>query len=59
MSDDLVPKLREIEESSYGLSLCLSQIRKIAGKAADHIEKLESREHAVKAAIDALKEAKQ
>jgi archaellum component FlaC len=56
MSDDIVARLREIEESAYGLGASLTQVRKVAGKAADRIEQLERRERAVKAAVDAIKE---
>lgn len=56
MSDDIVARLREIEDSSYGLGASLTQVRKIARKAADRIEQLERREQAVKAAVDAIKD---
>lgn len=56
MTDDIVARLREIEDSAYGLGASLTQVRKIAGKAADRIEQLERRERAVKSAVDAIKE---
>jgi len=59
MSDrDIVARLREVQDSSYGLSASFTQVRKLAGEAADRIQTLEDRERAIKAAIDAIKEAK-
>lgn len=54
--DDIVTRLREIEESAYGLGASLTQVRRLAGKAADRIEKLEQRERAIRTAFDAIKE---
>ena len=56
MADDIVARLREIEESGYGFGATLTQVRRLAGKAADRIEQLERRERAIKAAVDAIKE---
>jgi DNA-binding transcriptional MerR regulator len=55
-ADDLLERLRSVQESQYGLGVSLTQIRRMAQQAADRIEKLEQRERAVKAAIDAIKE---
>ena len=52
MSDDIVARLRDIEESSFVMGL--TQIRKLAKVAADRIEKLERRELAVKFWIEAI-----
>lgn len=54
MTDDIVARLRDIEESTYGVGFGLTQIRKLAKAAADRIEKLERRESAVKSAIEAI-----
>jgi len=56
MSDDLLDRLRSVQESQYGLGVSLTQMRRLAQQAADRIEKLEQRERAVKAAIEAIKE---
>ena len=56
MSDELIERLRSVQDSQYGIGVSLTQMRRIALQAADRIEKLEQRERAVKAAIDALKE---
>lgn len=56
MNDDIVARLREIEESAYGVGTSITQVRRLAGKAADRIEQLERRERAIKAAVDAIKE---
>ena len=55
-ADDLLERLRSVQESQYGLGVSLTQMRRMAQQAADRIEKLEQRERAVKAAIDAIKE---
>lgn len=54
MTDDIVARLREIEESNYGLGASLTQVRKVVGMAADRIEQLERRQQAVKAAVAEL-----
>jgi len=56
MSDDLVQRLRSVQESHYGIGVSLTQIRRLAQQAAERIERLEQRERAMKAAIDAIRE---
>jgi len=56
MTDDIVARLREIEDSTYGLSLSPTQVRRIAGKAADRIEKLEKRIGEFKSAVQNIKD---
>lgn len=58
MSEDLIQRLRLVQDSQYGLGMSLTEIRRMAQEAADRIEKLEQRERIVKAAMDAIKEAK-
>lgn len=58
MSEDLIQRLRSVQDSQYGLGMSLTQLRRMAQEAADRIEKLEQRERIVKAAMDAIKEAK-
>lgn len=53
-NQEIVDQLREISDSTYGLSMHISQVRKIAGLAADCIEKLTVKERAIKAAVEAL-----
>lgn len=56
MSDELIERLRSVQDSQYGIGVSLTQMRRIAREAADRIEKLEQRERSIKAAIDAIKE---
>lgn len=56
MSDDIVERLREVAESSYGLGASLTQVRRIAERAAERIEQLERRQQALREAIDAVKQ---
>ena len=56
MSEEIVARLRQVQESTYGLSESLTQIRKLAGLAADHIIRLEEREKAIKSAIAVIKD---
>lgn len=56
MSDDLVQRLRLVQESHYGIGVSLTQMRRLAQQAAERIERLEQRERAMKAAIDAIRE---
>lgn len=57
MADDIVARLREISESNYGLGgFGISEIRRIAVRAADMIEDQSSRLKAIVAAVDAARE---
>ena len=57
MSDDIVARLREISESNYGLGgFGISEIRRIAVRAADMIDDQSSRLKAIVAAVDAARE---
>ena len=57
MSDDIVARLREISESNYGLGgFGISEIRRIAVRAADMIDDQSSRLSAIVAAVDAARE---
>lgn len=56
MADDIVARLREVADSSYGLGVSLTQVRRIAERAAERIEQLERRQQALREAIDAVKQ---
>ena len=57
MSDDIVARLREISESNYGLGgFGISEIRKIAVRAADVMDDQSRRLKAIVEAVDAARE---
>lgn len=58
-SKEIVLELREIADSSYGLGLSPTQVRRTAGRAADSIERLERRIADLKSAVDRFKEDEQ
>ena len=57
MTDDIAARLREISESNYGLGgFGISEIRKVADRAADMIEDQSKRLKAIVEAVDAARE---
>ena len=56
MNDDLIVRLRQIEESTYSLGQSITQVRKIAGNAADRIEELERKQQIMRSAIQKMNE---
>lgn len=57
MNDDIVARLREISESNYGLGgFGISEIRRIAVRAADMMDDQSRRLKAIVEAVDAARE---